>query len=159
MKTITLLVAMLMPFIALATQPRLTMVTLPLWYQGSAESGQPMLISEVPRICGGTDAAAWFELFSRPLLPDGAEVDVNLISIYKIDITAEQDQNGRVTQIFIDTSNAAKPPNYPFEVEEITEQIVVCMRREFTYVDKVKIMVMHDGQEQSGEQPKTEPQR
>ncbi len=91
-------------------------VTLPLWYQGSAELDQPILIPEVPRICGGTDAAAWFDLFSRPLLPDSAEVDVNLIVIYRIKISAEQDQDGRVTKIVIDTSEAAKPSKYPLEV-------------------------------------------
>jgi len=155
MKTITLLVAML-PIIAHATQPRLVKVTLPLWYMGAAESDQKILISEVPRICGGTDAAAWFALFSQPLRPDGAQVDVNLISIYKIGISAEQDRDGSVTRIVIDTSKAAKPPDYPFELEEITEQVVICMRREFTDKDRVNIVIAPDAQERSGEQPKTE---
>ena len=156
MKTITLLAALLLPLIAQATQPRLMKVTLPLWYLGAADSDQTILISEVPKICGGTDAAAWFALFSQPLRPDGAQVDVNLISIYKIDITAEQDEDGRITKIVIDTSKAAKPSNYPFEIEKVTEMVVLCMRREFSDKDRVKIVIMHDGQERSGEQPKTE---
>jgi hypothetical protein len=156
MKTITLLVAMLLPIMAHASQPRLMTVTLPLWYMGAAESDQKILISEVPRICGGTDAAAWFALFSKPLRPDGAEVDVNLISIYQIGISAEQYPDGSVTRIVIDTSKAAKPPAYPFEVEEVTEQVVICMRREFTDKDKVKIVITPDAQERSDQQPKAE---
>jgi hypothetical protein len=156
MKTITLLVAMLLPIMAHASQPRLMTVTLPLWYMGAAESDQKILISEVPRICGGTDAAAWFALFSKPLRPDGAEVDVNLISIYQIGISAEQYPDGSVTRIVIDTSKAAKPPAYPFEVKEVTEQVVICMRREFTDKDKVKIVITPDAQERSDQQPKAE---
>jgi hypothetical protein len=156
MKTITLLVAMLLPIIAQATQPRLMKVTLPLWYMGAAESDQTILISEVPKICGGTNAAAWFALFSQPLRPDGAQVDVNLISIYQIGISAEQDRDGTVTRIVIDTSKAAKPSNYPFEVEKVTEQVVICMRREFSDKDRVKIVIVPHGQERSGEHPKTE---
>jgi len=156
MKTITLLAAILLTVIANATQPRLMKVTLPLWYMGAAESEQKILISEVPRICGGTDAAAWFALFSQPFRPDGAHVDVNLISIYKIGISAEQDRDGSITRIVIDTSKAAKPPAYPFEVEMVTEQVVICMRREFTDKDRVKIVITPDAQERSGEQPKTE---
>jgi hypothetical protein len=156
MKTITLLVAMLLPIIAQATQPRLMKVTLPLWYKGAAESDQTILISEVPRICGGTDAAAWFALFSQPLRPDGAQVDVNLISLYKIGISADQDRDGSVTRIVIDTSKAAKPPNYPFEIEGVTDQVVICIRREFPDKERVRIVIAPDEQERSGEEPKTE---
>lgn len=147
---------MLLPIIAQATQPRLMKVTLPLWFMGAADSDKSILISEVPRICGGTDAAAWFALFSQPLRPDGAQVDVNLISIYRIGISAEQDQDGKVTRILIDTSKASKPTNYPFEVEKVTEQVVICLRREFPDKDKVKIVVVPNVQTQRIEKPKTE---
>ena len=156
MKLLGQLVALLLPIIAQGTQPRLMTVTLPLWYLGAAESEQAILIAQVPMICGGTDAVAWVELHSRPVRPDGAEVDINLISIYKLVITAEVDRDGRVTKIAIDTSKAVRPTGYPFTIEKVADEAVACMRREFPDKSKTKIVVVHDGEERSHEQPTTE---
>ena len=149
MKTILLLVTMLLSIVAQGTQPRLMSVTLPLWYLGAAESDQKILISEVPRVCGGTDAEAWLSLFSRPFQPDGSQVDVNLIAIYKIGISAKQDQDGRLTKIIIDPSNSVNPAKYPFSVEDVTEQVVLCMRREFPDRHLTTIVTIYDGKERS----------
>ena len=129
-----------------ASQPRLTTITLPLWYLGSAASEEPIVISEVPKIYSGTDADAWVALFSSPVYPDGGKTDINLISIYKINVSAVAGKDDEISRFSVDTSKAVKPDGYPFEIDVIASQVARCIRRECLNAT-TRIFILHAGDE------------
>ncbi len=158
MKTIALILTIL-PLTLFASQPRLTTITLPLWYLDSAADNQKIVIAEVPKIYGATSAEGWIALFSSPTFPDGAKTDINLISIYKIQITAVVSEEGKISKISIDTSQAIKPEAYPFSIQHVAETAAKCVRMEFPDKNLTKIFLVNNGTEQeyapaSGENPK-----
>jgi hypothetical protein len=144
MKTIALILTII-PLGLFASQPRLTTITLPLWYLDSAADNQEIVIAEVPKIYGSTSAEGWIALFSSPTFPDGAKTDINLISIYKIQITAVVGEEGKISKISIDTSQAIKPEAYPFTIQHVAETAAKCVRMEFSNKDQTKIFLVQNG--------------
>lgn len=151
MKIIALLLTLLPLGLLDASQPKLTTITLPLWYLGSASENEPITIAEVPKIYGATNAEGWIALFSSPTFPDGGKTDINLISIYKIQIDAVVSQEGKISKISIDTSHANKPEGYPFSVQHVTETAAKCIRMELADKNQTKIFLIQNGVEQEFE--------
>lgn len=144
MKIIALILSIL-TLSLFASQPRLTTITLPLWYLDSASENEDIVIAEVPKIYGATSAEGWIALFSSPTFPDGAKTDINLISIYKIQVTAVVGEEGKVAKISIDTTQAIKPDGYPFTIQHVAETAAKCVRMEFSDKNLTKIFLIQNG--------------
>lgn len=151
MKTIALILTLLPLSLLNASQPKLTTITLPLWYLGSASENEPIVIAEVPKIYGATSAEGWVALFSNPTFPDGVKSDINLISIYKLQVSAVVDDEGKITKISVDSSNANKPDSYPFSIQLIAETAAKCIRIEFPEKNQTKIFLVEKGVEKEFE--------
>ncbi|MCG8603049.1 MAG: hypothetical protein MI807_23085 [Verrucomicrobiales bacterium] len=130
---------------AQATTPTLTSITQPLFYLGSAGDAEIQFI-ETPKIINNAGVMFWVELFHNPTDLDGADGDLNLISLYGLTVSlSEWDAEGNPTLITIDATRAIRPPRYPFTVEEVADAATKAVRIEFPDVDTTKISVLTRG--------------
>ena len=83
-------------------------------------------------------------------------MDINLISIYRIRVTATADKHGRISRISIDRTKAGKPNGYPFSIDQVATKAAQCIRREFADRNQTRIFMVHDGKEMEYEPTKGE---
>jgi hypothetical protein len=138
-----------------ASQPSLASITQPLYFHESATDAKIQLI-EVPKVFN-TSAEGYIALFASPTKVEGANGDLNLISIYGLSVElVSQDEEGRITKISVDNSKAKKPDNYPWSIAEVTEAAIKAIRMEFKDYAVTKIVVK-EGEGKINDESATKP--
>src|SRR5258707_11525563 len=117
--------------IAFASELGLTSVTQPLYLHGS-ESDSRIAFESVPYVTSAADPEWRFSAISVPFIPPTSGSwrahDVNLASIYHIVVNGTYAENSKDMLVTIDASKAPKPEGYPFNIEQVIDAVVTCVK-------------------------------
>jgi hypothetical protein len=131
MKILLLALLLCLSPVASGTALRIDSVVLPLYLHGS-DSDTVIKFERVPFVTF-FNASEWcFGAMSKPFIPstDGTwkPHDVNLVSLYRIEVDGAYKDNNKDMLVKIDASKAVRPEGYPFTIEEVIDAVTTCVK-------------------------------
>ena len=113
-----------------ASQLRLTTVSQPLYMH--SDSDPVITITQVPYVTFHADPEWRFPAIATPFIPPTSNpqpgTDVNLVSVYRIAISVETNDDGSKMTVTIDATKATRPEDYPFTIEQVIDAAATCVK-------------------------------
>lgn len=115
----------------LGSELRLTSVVQPLYLHGS-ESDSVISFTQVPHVTFQADPEWRFPAIATPFIPPTSgtkpATDVNLVSLYRIAISVDSNDDGKKLTVTIDATKAVLPEGYPFTIEQVIDAAATCVK-------------------------------
>ncbi len=122
----------------------LTTVTQPLYLHGT-ESDVVISFTQVPYVTFHADPEWRFPAIATPFIPPTSgpapATDVNLVSLYRIALRVDTNDDGTKLTVTIDATKAVLPEGYPFSIEQVIDATVTCVKMMYPHrpLDEVKL--------------------